>query len=536
MALRLGEDRYWTEEEAEPVYCETIPEETSGTGAEILIMSVDFGDGRSGRVIVRENDDATVLAREFCLKQGLPMELVTPLREQIVTNVVKLGVMQGNVKESRKNGEKSGKKKAVPVVQRKSPERKYARPSSSTGSASRPHPTNPGERLYSQSHHHNRETDRQRLLTLQKTLQTEDSDLTFHPKLNEHSLEMAGKRRRRGSVDVLHSARGSRQESVERMKKEGLEKEKSECTFKPEIDPISQILASGMRRSSSAERYVQLHQDAERRKHQQAQVAHSYVHEICPFQPTLVAKQLITNEPPMHLRLIPTRKQTAVQPEPPGLYRPRTGRSPKQARKAEHTPIGDYLYSLRPKPQLPPPKEAPVPTTTNDTSQRLLHQKRLQRYKQIFSLLHPDDKMEISYEHVRLNELDKNLLALLKPLLEEMEGLKVTLNFGEFEEAMDALVKTMHPGNKAKLLGYGKKEVRPGSDVTHRPQVTGYKCSERVQRLLQIPLYDRWKESRKDVQSWLETERQRKAELELEECSFQPKIRPYYGPISDDLD
>lgn len=533
MAWRLEEGNRWSEEEASPVHCDTIPEESlsrPGPGEEILIMSVDLGNGRSGRVVVHERDDAGLLAREFCQRQELPEDLVQPLKEQIVSNVVKLGMREERGSETQRTVAVDKKRTNAPTDTRKSSERKLARPSSSAASSQFSHP---GERLYAQAHKH-RETARLRTRHLQKSLDSETAkELTFSPKLNEQSVELAERRRgRKGSVDSsLLRTRGG-QESAERIRKALLERETSECTFTPSIDPISQLIVSSMHRSSSAERYLSLHEDAERRKRLQTQVARSYVREVCPFQPTLVAKQIPSAEPPLYLRLVDANKPRSAAPplSHPSLFHPITGRSPKHARKPNHTPIGDYLYSLRCKPQPAPPRDSPVPSSTNNASQKLLQRKRQVRYKDLFAMLQPDDQMEISFDRIKQKELDSDLLGLLKPLLDEMESLKVTLDFSEFEEAMDALVRTLDPRGKARLLGYSKKDQPANSQASHKPQTTPYKCSQRVQRLLQVPLYDRWKEGRRDVQAWREAEKLRKEALELEECSFQPKIRPYYGP------
>ena len=534
MAWRLEEGNGWSEEEASPVHCDTIPEESSsrpGPGEEILIMSVDLGDGRSGRVVVHERDDAGLLARDFCRRQGLPADLVKPLKEQIVSNVVKLGMREERGSETQRTLAAGKKGTNVPADTRKSSERKLPRPSSSA-SFTPSQSSHPGERLYAQAHKH-KGTACQHTRHLQKSLDSEAAkDLTFTPKLNEQSVELVEKRRgRKGSVDssLLRGRKG--QESTERIRKALLDQETSECTFTPNIDPISQLIVSSMHRSSSAERYLSLHEDAERRKRLQSQVALSYVREICPFQPTLVAKQLPPTDPPMYLRLVPAHKPRSAAPlhSHPSLFHPITGRSPKHARKPNHTPIGDYLYSLRCKPQPTPPRDSPAPSTSND-SLKLLQRKRHLRYKDIFARLQPDEQMEIRFDLIKPEELGSDLILLLKPLLDELESLKVSLDFSEFEEAMDALVRTLDPGAKARLFGYSKKDQAPSSQASHKPQTTPYKCSQRVQRLLQVPLYDRWKDGRRDVQAWREAEKQRKETLELEECSFQPKIRPYYGP------
>ena len=45
------------------------------TGNEVLIMTIDIGDGRKDDLLVREDDDPKVLADNFCNKHSLGSEV-----------------------------------------------------------------------------------------------------------------------------------------------------------------------------------------------------------------------------------------------------------------------------------------------------------------------------------------------------------------------------------------------------------------------------------------------------------------------------
>ena len=212
------------------------------------------------------------------------------------------------------------------------------------------------------------------------------------------------------------------------------------------------------------------------------------------------------------------------------LFHPRVGRSPKKPRRPENVPVGEYLYKMRsssrPKSQYAPEK-VDVTSASKDVSLRLLQKKRRVRYQEIFEELNPDENQEISASRVVVEELDRDVLLIIAPLLEELESLKVTLNFAEFEEAMDALVKTLNPEQKAKLLCYAKREKGGQTEDTHKPLTNVYSGSERFRQRRQTPFYKRIMEHKQQIQEKLEAQKLLKEEKELKECSFQPKTIPY---------
>lgn len=59
-------------------------------GSQILILSVDIGDGRSDQIQVHENDEPEDLAKVFCKMHGLSSPLWQALSLQIESNIEKL--------------------------------------------------------------------------------------------------------------------------------------------------------------------------------------------------------------------------------------------------------------------------------------------------------------------------------------------------------------------------------------------------------------------------------------------------------------
>jgi len=233
------------------------------------------------------------------------------------------------------------------------------------------------------------------------------------------------------------------------------------------------------------------------------------------------------------VRLDPNTDLSTGQP----LYHPRTGRSPKKPRHPHYEPVGDYLYRLRshskPRPQPAPP--ADLTSASKDTSERLLRKKRKDRYEELFELLNPDENQEICAGRVVVENIDREVLMLIAPLLEELEALKVTLNFEEYCEAMDALVKTLTPPQKAKLLNYAKKDVNGADSGSHRPTINSYRGSARFQQRSRTPFYERIMEQRQRLAQKIEAQKQLQRDREVQECSFQPKTIPYAARSSQVL-
>jgi len=56
-------------------------------GREILVISVDIGDGRTGEMNIYEYDVPRKLAKDFCIKHELPDDVQDILTSHIVENI-----------------------------------------------------------------------------------------------------------------------------------------------------------------------------------------------------------------------------------------------------------------------------------------------------------------------------------------------------------------------------------------------------------------------------------------------------------------
>lgn len=303
--------------------------------AEILIMSVDLGDGRTGQITVHENDDPEELAVEFCVKFGLSEELVLPLTEQIEENVAEL---VETAPQTQKRGEQASQRvqrpvEAKPVINDSSRDRQKDMRSVFERLQSKPLPSkpapvsevtsapsskrymgfsNPGEKLYFKGVKMKEDVRKHCQEMLKVKGSEENKELTFTPKLNDNSVLLTKRSRsvlkHRSPEDLLLVRGRISQENKEKIRGEQLAQEHSQCTFAPAINPVSERIASSVRRSSSVRRFTELHEDARKRKERQGLIADSFLAVNCPFQPQLIAKQYAVGEQPLYERMRDVRK------------------------------------------------------------------------------------------------------------------------------------------------------------------------------------------------------------------------------------
>lgn len=290
-------------------------------GAEILIMSVDLGDGRTGQITVHENDDPEDLARDFCFRYHLSDELIQPLITQIEENVADLEVEAAPQVDSQTWQDQLSQlikqpAQAKPTINERSREMQKDMRNVFDRLQSKPIPpkpepisevssarmsqkymgfSNPGEKLYFKGVKM-KEDVRKHCQELLKAKGSEESkDLTFTPKLNDNSVLLTQRSRSAIKTRTLEEqllVRGRMsQENKEKQRGEQLAEEHSRCTFAPAINPVSERIASSGRRSSSVRRFQELHEDAQKRKERQEMITDHFIAARCPFQPQLIAKQ-----------------------------------------------------------------------------------------------------------------------------------------------------------------------------------------------------------------------------------------------------
>lgn len=177
-----------------------------------------------------------------------------------------------------------------------------------------------------------------------------------------------------------------------------------------------------------------------------------------------------------------------------------------------------------------PRKSEESETKKNDRSERLMKKIKYQRYKEIFEILSPNTKGVITPETVRKFSIPSLIGKLLQPLLEELEELNETLDFNEFYDAMEMLMKALTPGDKSALLLPSKSKQVQVENYEFKPKTNVGKVN--TGNMSMSSLYDRGLQRKTDFSRRVEKEREVIKEAEMKECKFVPSITSHKRSLS----
>ena len=256
----------------------------------------------------------------------------------------------------------------------------------------------------------------------------------------------------------------------------------------------------------------------------------------CPFHPTVHTSR-DKSEDPVEVRLLKYQQQVdenlektrdymhQLRDEVTGqaFFRPKTGRSPRKiTHKKESSVDSDPRNS---------PRKAEISKSVNGgyakgKSEQMVTRRKLERLQELFAGLHPDEGGYISAQCVVVEEIDTDVLRVVAPVLEEMETESLSLNFPEFVDAMEELLKTLTPDDKAILMGF-RRRAEPREEPKHSPDIRPFKFSRAYEDRQNQPLYDRLVSAKKATEAKVKEEKDRKFQAEMAECSFRPKIQPH---------
>jgi len=497
-------------------------------GREILIITIDIGDGRTEDLRVYEEDEPEDLARAFCDKHKLGPKVFQVIQNQIEFNIEKL------IEE-----ETRAITPTVPKIETK-PETTQARPATPSktqskprsASARKPQISNYGEKLYYKGVKLKERSEVKKQVMRQQLFESEMQHNTFKPRINKKSQEKA-------SVSFIEKAK-EHSEHLEKLKGMRFAQEMENCTFKPQIDKRSSIIA---RKKASPDRHLHLYNDSKVRNQKINEKCNEILKEQCPFKPDTkltekqneqISKEFSQkkNMPYYSRRTIEEYlEKSRIQQSQDlqtgqKLFHPKVGRGPRNRDTSPFT-IGQHLYSQRS--QTSSTQSKSPKSYTNKQSDFIIKKLKFSRIQEIFNMLGPDENGFITKETVASSSLPPTIQAIIDPLLEELVELNETLNFEEFFQSMELLIQTLTPGEKSILLM--KKHERSSSSDK---QVKS--CCKSFTSSPEDSIYQRHLQIQQQKEAKLNQERQQQLKQEMESCTFRPKIKNFKTkPQEEDL-
>ncbi|CAG9324973.1 unnamed protein product [Blepharisma stoltei] len=530
-------------------------------GNELLIMTIDIGDGRTDELTVYENDKPEWIAEQFCLRHNMSSDVKELLIQQIKMNIEIIYQEQAQSMTFNKENDfinnepefMQNDRSLTPIEKSYSPEsNEYLRKFSDENSFERPNSSkisqkplefsqittnqsqllnNSGEKLYYKGLLLKEQTEK-KIQTIKKQKNEEMmKELTFHPKTNTKSPQ-----RRMPEIDLLKKGK-EKNEHIEKKRGEFLAEEMSHCTFSPSVDKRSSSLVKNKKRNESPDRCVALYENAKVIEDKKAILYQRIQQQDCPFNPDTsltnkMNKQLIRSVPErlaysrrtieeyiMKTKYIDIKDFSTGQQ----LFHPKTGRSPAK-RDANPSNIGEHLYSISKKSPTKDRIQSQSPTRhTNQTSYKIIERIKFQRYKELFDMMNPQDG-KISKETIESGYIPRNIKDIIDPLINELGDLNETLTYEEFFEAMELLMKELNPTEKSVLLNTKKSSHQEESKYTFRPSINNSFSKESSKESSRESIYERNMKRMMEIQEKVKTVRTHREIAEMDECTFKPKL------------
>lgn len=90
---------------------------------------------------------------------------------------------------------------------------------------------------------------------------------------------------------------------------------------------------------------------------------------------------------------------------------------------------------------------------------KLFAKKKSRKIREIFDHLDSDKDGIISASNINITTISNQILQYFTPLLQELEELNQELNFEEFSDATERLLKTLSVNERAEILGFNERKA-----------------------------------------------------------------------------
>ena len=134
-------------------------------------------------------------------------------------------------------------------------------------------------------------------------------------------------------------------------------------------------------------------------------------------------------------------------------------------------------------------------------------------------MLKPDSNGLISNETIYKSTIGASVSKIIAPLLEELKELNETLDFNEFYDAMEMLMKSLTPGDKSAFLLPAKQKQVNQEDYSFKP-----KTNVGMVAVSNFGVYERGIQKKQEISRKIEKEKEIKTEAEMKECRFSPRL------------
>lgn len=530
-------------------------------GKEVLVMTIDIGDGRQDTISIQENDDPIDLARNFSAKHHLDYEMQETLLNHIIENIqsslrspkneekhsdwLQSDIISPSHNETSSKGLKPKKGTVYDRIYQQLKKNNTSVSVHQDLSVSKSSVNfNYGEYLYLKGVQKLEEQKKKCQETKNRELEEADlQELTFSPAINNYSSIKSN--RPAGKPEEVLAQKGKEYQEKLEKKKQDLEAEAlKECKFQPKINKKLNISRSGGIHQT-------LYNQAEKLKEKQLKNLEKDSKQYS-FKPNVemtkkkdsteskeqVFDRLDSTKKQLQEKLESQRKLQEAQEFDPAtgqrLFRPKTNK-PQEKRQVA-APVWDVLYSQNDSKKkeldkLKLEQEKIVQETSEskkvcEGSDRIFHDFRKRQYEKLFKLFDSDEDGMISPNAIKIDGLDMKKLEILTPFFEDMEKNHENLDFNAFCARMDVVFKGLNVAQRAILL---KKDGKAGleTEVERKPAISqnSVALAEKKRKSLPSDMYERLTAVNKMTEMKMQKIKEEKEKELIKECTFKPQLK-----------
>jgi hypothetical protein len=481
-------------------------------GKQILVLTIDIGDGRQDFITVYEHDNPKVLSQEFANKYGLNSNLQKNLHHMIQENVKEVLKNELHLKgpdesdvmteseylspmktenpatnESKaqkslfKSTNKSMKNNDQPLPakgsiygalykQLRKNETSKSVSSISANNKSTKTGYNYGDYLYAKGLKDKQQAEKFKEMKKQELFEKEIHNYTFSPLINTNS-SLISPRVYEKPENILIKRGVEKQEKIQKLK-ENTEKEiEKECYFVPKINKNSKS-------RNVPNIHAELYNQAEQRKDKRngdiesdfkqwtfkPEVGNAHKKKGDIFENTdqfldrLETSKRVAEEEMKRVRE-DKEKAEIIQVQ---SMKPRPSYDKSKISRHNSEPVWDYLYGQRDakkKELLESQKEfqktlatASISKKTSQNSDKIFADFRQKQFQKLFETMDSDRDGVISSHGINISTIETSILRILTPFFEEIQKTETDLNFQDFLMKMEELYKNLNVEEKAILI------------------------------------------------------------------------------------
>lgn len=553
-------------------------------GPEVLVMTVEIGDGRQDTLTVREHDDPSSLAAEFADKHGLDMTMQKTL-ERLIRQHRNLADMRAtsmspdmadwkewlrpnsatdpyifqdvflkraNASQTGSTSGRSLEKRGQPAINRFFELGKNKRSSMMSSVASNltrcasESGFNYGEWLYVKGKKLKETKRREAEAKLKETLKKEQKEW-FSPKINDipvlddmPDVKIEDRLAKKGLDKKAH---------IEKMKNELNRKELKECSFKPKLSQTS--IEMNLKKVVEVPRYEKLFEEAKKQQERKKAKVDQKDREFnySPCIELTCSKTVSDSNGDVVERLLSSKrkfdeKMSRLRLEGEGRgsfdseagfrFTPSTGRA-SSARNSIGKSIFEHLYSMKDNKKqlverLAEKHQQEVSETSvhiNEHSSSIFNSFRKKQYERLFRALDVDNDGTLTSADIAQACLDSDVMNVLKPLFVEIEVSGLQLKIDQFILKVDALLAPLTVQDRAIVLKRESKMELEESEF--KPTISPISVAYAIRRRGNKPasLYERRVLEKKEAEERNRIEAKINLKKDMKKCTFKPATTPY---------